>query len=232
MRAKHHPVIVSFLMLSVFFLCVSGGPVKAKIYKWKDDQGATHYTDNENNIPLKYRTKEKIQKLRGLAQPRQPGGAPAEESSAEEAEEGGEEATGPEAEMAGEGEGGSSEADSETLAFLKEVKDFLDLEITQHKKLLQSVPPDVKNGKYYILPIKNRAGKKFEMASKIKKSGVKALKPVSQYLLISAELDSKEQVGGDNYLGRILELKSRLEQEVVKKEKLLDMVVDEIAQTG
>lgn len=225
MRGKHHPFFVAFLMLSVYFLCASVQPAMAKLYKWKDDKGSTHYTDNENNIPLKYRTKDRIEKLRGLVRPK----PPEEETPAEETDgEGEDEAPEPEDEVSE--EGGLSEVDAEALAFMEEVKIFLALEIKLHKQILNSVKPDVKNGKHLILPVKARARLKFAMADRIKKSGIASLKPVSQYLIISADLDSKGELGGDNYLGRILEWKERLEDELITKEKLIKKLADEIAQ--
>lgn len=232
MRGKHYLVLVSFLILSVYFLCASVDPASAKLYKWKDDQGATHYTDNENNIPLKYRSKDKIERLKGMSSPRKLGSvAPKETPGEEPVEEGAGEEETPEAGTGGEEEGGSSEADSETLAFLTEVKSFLELELSKHRRLLQAVPADEKNGKYLIMPVKANAPKKFAMADKIKESGLKALKPVSRYLLTSAELDSEGRVGGENYLGRIVDLKARMEREVLEKEKLVKIVDDEIAKS-
>jgi len=135
-RATRHPVFVAFLMLSVYFLCASLEPAQAKLFKWKDDKGATHYTDNENNIPRKYRTKDKIEKFKGLSKPKTIKSDPPEEEEAE----GGE--TGPEDEV--EGEEGASEIDAETLALLNEVKTFLNTEIKMHKRMLKAIPPTVK----------------------------------------------------------------------------------------
>ena len=69
------------------------------------------------------------------------------------------------------------------------------------------------------------------MADKIKKSGIKSLKQVSQYLIISSELDSQGELGGPDYLARIIEWKERMEAEVIEKERLVKIVEKEIAQT-
>jgi hypothetical protein len=52
MRSK-----VSTLFIAISFLFAV--PALAEVIKWIDDTGATHYTDDINKIPLKYRPKEK-----------------------------------------------------------------------------------------------------------------------------------------------------------------------------
>jgi clan AA aspartic protease (TIGR02281 family) len=47
-------LLVGFIALS--FIAI---PVSAKIYKWKDESGKTHYTDSPSKIPKKYRESEK-----------------------------------------------------------------------------------------------------------------------------------------------------------------------------
>jgi clan AA aspartic protease (TIGR02281 family) len=45
-------------------LCLGATPSLAKIYKWKDDAGKLHFTDDPSQIPLKYRQEQKIETLR------------------------------------------------------------------------------------------------------------------------------------------------------------------------
>jgi len=47
-------------------VCWSAQPAFAGIYKWTDDAGKTHFTDDKSKIPKKYRTKTGIKKLRQL----------------------------------------------------------------------------------------------------------------------------------------------------------------------
>ena len=49
------------LFLFVTFM-MSSNPALAKIYKWVDDKGTTHFTDNPRKIPPQYRTPEKLPK--------------------------------------------------------------------------------------------------------------------------------------------------------------------------
>ena len=52
-RIKH---ICLFLFAT---LMMSPNPALAKMYKWVDEKGKTHFTDNRMNIPPQYRTPEK-----------------------------------------------------------------------------------------------------------------------------------------------------------------------------
>ncbi|MGV7220781.1 MAG: DUF4124 domain-containing protein [Nitrospinales bacterium] len=218
MRSIHHSVFIAILMLSIYLLCASVETAQAKLYKWKDDSGATHYTDNENNIPFKYRNKNKLEKLKGLSKPK-----PIESETKDNPD-----SENPEEEIAPEAEATEENPDSESLAFLEEVKSYFETDIKNTRRILKAVPADVKNGKYIIFPLKAGANKKLELADKIKTSKIKALKPVTQYLISSGALDQMGEIGGNDYLARIIETKDRLEREVITKEKLLKMIEQEI----
>ena len=63
-----NPPISFKLFISIFAITViwSAEPTFAGLFKWVDDAGKTHYTDDKGKIPLKYRTKTHIKKLRAL----------------------------------------------------------------------------------------------------------------------------------------------------------------------
>ena len=44
------------ILMTTFLFCAASSAL-AGIYKWTDDQGGVHYTDNEKNIPEPYRDK-------------------------------------------------------------------------------------------------------------------------------------------------------------------------------
>ena len=46
------------LFLFVIFM-MSANPALAKTYKWVDEKGKAHFTDNPGNSPTQYRTSEK-----------------------------------------------------------------------------------------------------------------------------------------------------------------------------
>jgi len=55
-KNQAHWFILFIGFLSVAFIVA---PVSAKIYKWKDETGKTHYTDSPAKIPKKYRNSDK-----------------------------------------------------------------------------------------------------------------------------------------------------------------------------
>lgn len=79
------PFQVTGIMVALLWLFQT--PLWAKIYKWKDDRGKLHFTDDRAKIPLKYR--EKVQKFKGVTEPRpkeeepEPEEEPKEEEKAE-----------------------------------------------------------------------------------------------------------------------------------------------------
>ncbi|CCQ90216.1 exported hypothetical protein [Nitrospina gracilis 3/211] len=55
-------VLATVLALAVWLaMSLSAPEAVAKIYKWRDDKGKLHFTDNPSKIPLKYREEQKIQ---------------------------------------------------------------------------------------------------------------------------------------------------------------------------
>jgi hypothetical protein len=55
-----------FLSIIAIIILWFAEPVFAGLFKWVDDAGKTHYTDDKGKIPAKYRTKTHIKKLRAL----------------------------------------------------------------------------------------------------------------------------------------------------------------------
>ncbi|MCH8208704.1 MAG: DUF4124 domain-containing protein [Nitrospinae bacterium] len=230
MRLKHHLVLVSFMMVGIFLLGLFSQPAFSAVYKWQDDQGRTHFTDDEGKIPTQYRNKDKVKKVKGLTTRETPKTSPEAAEESEEGEEGSEEQ-----EATAEGEAGSeageepSEEEKETLALLAEVKTFMVAENEFHTKLIEFIPADEKNGKNYILPLKKRSVKKMNLVDKMYDSKLRVLKPMVNFLRQSAALDSQGKLGGDDYIGRIVAVKSRIEREVLKKEKMIKILEEEIA---
>jgi len=231
MRLKHHSALVSFMMVGFFLLGLFSQPAFSAVYKWKDDQGRTHFTDDEGKIPAQYRNKDRLKKVKGLTTRETPKTTPEEAEEPEEGEEGSEEQ-----ETTAEGEAGSeageelSEEEKETLALLAEVKTFMVAENELHNKLIEFVPADEKNGKSYILPLKKRSvKKKMNLVDKMYKSKLRVLKPMVNFLRKSAALDSQGKLGGDDYIGRIVAVKNRIEREILKKGKMIKILEKEIA---
>jgi len=58
--------IVSLAVAGLFALGAGGAEVHAKIYKWKDDAGKLHFTDDPSSIPIKHRQEQSIETIRGV----------------------------------------------------------------------------------------------------------------------------------------------------------------------
>lgn len=65
MSKKNTTFQVLLAMIPFAALCFAQ-PVFAGLYKWTDDTGKTHYTDDKGKIPKKYRTNTRLKKMRAL----------------------------------------------------------------------------------------------------------------------------------------------------------------------
>jgi hypothetical protein len=68
------PKAVIFALL--WWVALQPDSVIAKIYKYKDDNGKVHFTDDASRIPLKYRERGSVKKFRGVYEPTPGVGAP------------------------------------------------------------------------------------------------------------------------------------------------------------
>lgn len=64
-RALSKSLIIALLVWIAF----QPEPVFAKIYKYKDEHGKTHFTDDASKIPARYRNKNSVKKFRGVNEP-------------------------------------------------------------------------------------------------------------------------------------------------------------------
>ena len=64
--AALHPMSKFLIFAILYGLAFQPNMVLAKIYKYKDDQGKTHFTDDASKIPLKYRKKQSMEKFKGV----------------------------------------------------------------------------------------------------------------------------------------------------------------------
>ena len=65
------PKVMIFALLGL--LALQPDPVMAKIFKYKDENGKTHFTDDPSSIPLRYRKKDSMKKFKGVYEPPPPG---------------------------------------------------------------------------------------------------------------------------------------------------------------
>jgi hypothetical protein len=69
---KHHAIAAMALLM------VLAGDVRADIYRWQDDAGTIHFTDDLSNVPAAYRGKAKLVIREGPRLPEPPPAAPAD----------------------------------------------------------------------------------------------------------------------------------------------------------
>lgn len=58
------PILTMTMIVAVNLIAQ---PASAGLYKWVDDQGKVHYTDDKGKIPKKYRTDTKMKRVRSIA---------------------------------------------------------------------------------------------------------------------------------------------------------------------
>ncbi len=118
-----------------FFTCQGFAGVSS-IYKWKDDQGKVHFTDDPLKIPLRYRSGPGLEKKRGLPPPKprlrkspKPESSVNEDSTTEDQEKQGEQAVDPDAEKK-----------EKKLAAMRDALSFLKSDVQRFKKYEDFVP--------------------------------------------------------------------------------------------
>jgi len=219
---------VTALVLAVLWLCQT--PLWAGIYKWKDDQGKVHFTDDKSRIPLKYRGH--LEKFRGVTEPKpEPVEAEKEkEAVVSEPVVAKEKGTGEEKET-GE-ETGEKKKNLKLVAMLKETIKFLEDNNRRHQRMIKFVKPDVQNGRYYILSIREGVGQKKQMIEKLDDFKQPSLKSARRFLKSSLFQDKSEKIGGDDYLERVQRLKQRLEKEIRSKNKIIKKLQADLDEAG
>jgi len=213
---------VTALMLAVLWLCQT--PLWAAIYKWKDDQGKIHFTDDKSRIPLKYRNQ--LEKFKGVVDPSQgksSASAGSETGSDEEA------AMGEETPSAGSGEQASkpppkSKYSKEQIALLKKVKTYMTRAWAANVRLVNNIEPTELNGKYYIASQRKSASQKKGMIKQIGASEIPSLKEVKKFLKRSSLSDARLKVGNLPFMEKVQKIRQTLEAEIPIEKGLIEQL--------
>jgi len=204
---------VTVMVLALLWLCQT--PIWAGIYKWKDDQGKVHFTDDKSRIPLKYRGH--LEKFKGVREPK-PEPVEAEQEEEAVAPEAGEKAA---AEKAAAEKAAEREKTAELVAALKETKKFLEYENASNERLIKFVKPTKFHGRNYMNEVRKKLPRKKKLAEKLSKFKDSVLIMANSYLTKTIALDESEKMGGAGYLERILALNQRLKTQVETKKKII-----------
>ncbi len=201
---------VTVLVLALLWLCQT--PIWAGIYKWKDDQGKVHFTDDKSRIPLKYRGH--LEKFKGVTEPK-PKPVEAEQVKEAVAPEPGAE------EKAAEEKAAEKQKTAEIVAALKETKQYLEYENASNERLIKFVKPTKFHGRNYMNEVRKKLPRKKKLAEKLSKFKDSVLIMANSYLTKTIALDESEKMGGAGYLERILALNQRLKTQVETKKKII-----------
>ena len=208
MRCSYRVAGVTLALLWLF-----QASAEARIYKWRDDQGKLHYTDNKSKIPLKYR--ENIQKFKGVVEPKPKVEAPPEEELKSEEE--------PQAASQPPPPEEKPKFTEEELAQLKFFHDYL-VQARKfqvgllNREFTKSIAED------YIRIAPDYAKSKKKEAKKIRETTVPSLMEARAYLKKSAAQDKRERMDEDRFMYRLEKLKKRLEKTVPKLNKIIDKI--------
>ncbi|MCZ6541415.1 MAG: DUF4124 domain-containing protein [Nitrospinae bacterium] len=203
---------ITVLMLAVLWLCQT--PLSAAIYKWKDDQGKIHFTDDKSRIPLKYRGQ--LEKFKGVVEPSQgkSGASAAPDAGSDE-----EAAMGEETPSAGGGEQASkpppkSKYTKKQIALLKKVKANMTKIWAGNVKLVKHIKPTKVNGKYYLASQRKAASQKKGMIKQIGASEIPTLKEVKKFLKRSSVNDTKLKMGNPPFMEKVQKIRQTIEAEI------------------
>ena len=212
-------LIVSFL-LSVL---LSASSVGAGVYKWRDDTGKLHFTDDKSKIPLQYRSRG-AEKMKGMIEPSTPQKLEAPVAAVEDptAVENPDETAGTEPPAIEEKKDPTEGMDPKLVAMLNETRDFLENENKRHNYLIINVIPDRLNGgREYVNTVYKNLDAKNALVKKLRRFKLLSLKVAQQYLRRSAQRDRKIEVGGEDYIERLERLKKRMKSGIKTKKKIL-----------
>ena len=228
MNRKPHSYVglfQAFVVLGAlaFFTCQGFAGVSS-IYKWKDDHGKVHFTDDPLKIPLRYRSGPGLEKMRGLPPPKsslrksqKPENTGSKDNTAEEQEQQGEQSVGP-----------GAEKKEKELAAMRDALSFLQSDVQRFKKYEDYVPQHrhailLRDDIVNVLPAKEALAKKLE------KFDSTLLKQIKSYLKVSLQRDY-EAKKREHPLRRIfIAERIRINEERPTKSSLIKKLTAELA---
>lgn len=196
------PAILMILALLGMMVCAPDAAL-AKIYKYKDDQGKTHFTDDPNNIPLKYRKENTLKKFRGVVDP----GSPPSVAPGTPGQAG----TG--------GDGGAVPGSGEDQPFTKQDEALVKKTIKVLQKGValaeryKGARPNASNGRGVTIAIQDNLSGKESLSKELAATKVKALKPVHAFLQKSVATDKETKGIGAGLKTRIAGILNRIQDE-------------------
>lgn len=181
---------ISLILALIALPALDRGTAQAKIYKYRDDQGKLHFTDDKNNIPPQYRSGPQTEELRSITspsstgQPATPSSAGASGRDAKGDSVGSTGATGTSAEQVGLSEKDEKLA-KESIAMLEKGVGLA--------RQYQDAPKTFSNTKNLVTTIKGNISAKESLVAKLAKSKVPELSATRRLLQKSLPIDRDTQ---------------------------------------
>lgn len=149
-------------------------PVGATIYKWTDETGKTHYTNDKSKIPLRYRKSGKIKKLLGTGD----GGGAGGQTGASSADS----------------KKDAGELTDEEKALIKEVIAYLDQEIKFASDHAQDMATST-SMRQFVNAYRQLTARRKAMLAKLQNVRQPALKTVRAYLEKAVQTAENNPIG-------------------------------------
>ena len=173
-------------------------PAVAKIYKYKDEHGKTHFTDDASKIPLRYRKKDSVGKFREVNEPAPASGA-LKSSAGQEA-------------SAGDKSKGDGILSSQEVALVGKTIQVFKVGIVLGSRY-ENVQPNFSNGLGAVNAIQSALPLKESLASELAGTKVPELQEALGFLKQSIAVDQQTKSVGQGLKRRIVSILSRMVDE-------------------
>ncbi len=181
----------------------------AKIYKYTDDQGKTHFTDSPNSIPLKYRKKNSLKKFKELApSPDASTSSPAPKGTAPKGTAGG---AGP-----GSADQKDEGLDAKQVQLVKKSIKVLEKGVALAERY-KGAQANASIGRGAVAVIQGNLPERESLAKELAGTKVKALQPVQAFLQQSVATDKETRGIGAGLQTRIMGILNRIQSEGQKQ---------------
>ncbi|MFQ5482885.1 MAG: DUF4124 domain-containing protein, partial [Nitrospinaceae bacterium] len=213
--------------LAVLVLAAGGNPAAAGIFKWVDEQGQVHFSDNKSRIPKHHMQSKTWQKIRGTTPVKSHRPAPVSSAAstagapALAVEKTAKDLVPDAAASPPEKHAYVQELSQERFQALKAAQSTLQYMIHSYQQLFENVTPNAQEGKFYMMHVQKFRAVKLNALETINQAEWPALNPVSSFLESSAGEDVDLELGGTDYEQRLTNLYERMRNEVQEAQMLM-----------
>ena len=197
----------SMIFALLWWLVFQPDPGMARIYKYKDDQGKTHFTNDASQVPLKYRKQGILKKYKGVVEPKPKGDASADSDSSGKDK----------GKDKDKGDGGLTSKDA---GLIRQAAQVLSAGIALGNRF-GNAQPTFSNGQGAIGAIQSGLPLKENLAGNLEGTKVPELQAVLGFLKKSIAIDKETKSIGAGLKRRIANILSRLANEGKQQAELI-----------